>query len=156
MAVAGAPEANRCHPVDACLAALEMQGVVARIKAQRAKLRLPALELRVGLHAGPVMAGVVGKRKFTYDIWGDAVNMAALMEANGEPGRINISETVAGHVRPLCELEERGAVATKNKGELRMFYLNRLSPQFSKDGEGRVPNDRFVAERSRLTTGYAG
>jgi adenylate cyclase len=82
MAVAGVPAASRRHPIDACLAALEFQTVTARVKAQREKMRLPALELRVGLHTGPVMSGVVGRRKFTFDIWGDAVNTAALMESN--------------------------------------------------------------------------
>jgi adenylate cyclase len=96
MAVAGVPAASRRHQIDACLAALEIQAVTARMKAQREKMRLPALELRVGLHTGPVMSGVVGRRKFTFDIWGDAVNTAALMESNGAPGRINISETVGG------------------------------------------------------------
>src|SRR5450759_2718979 len=63
--------------------------VTARMKAQREKMRLAALELRVGIHTGPVISGVVGRRKFTFDIWGDAVNTAALMEANGASGRIN-------------------------------------------------------------------
>ena len=114
MAVAGVPTANRQHPIDTCLAALEIQAVTARMKAQREKMRLPALELRVGIHTGPVMSGVVGRRKFTFDIWGDAVNTAALMEANGAPGRINVSETVAGNVKTLFELEPRGAVETKH------------------------------------------
>lgn len=70
---------------------------MARMKALREKMRLPVMELRVGIHAGPVISGVVGKHKFTFDIWGDTVNTAALMEANGMPGRINVSETVAGH-----------------------------------------------------------
>jgi adenylate cyclase len=72
MAVAGVPAANRRHPIDTCLAALELQAVTARMKAQREKMRLAALELRVGIHTGPVISGVVGRRKFTFDIWGDA------------------------------------------------------------------------------------
>src|SRR5208283_1987669 len=112
VAVGGVPAASRRHAIDTCLAALETQSVTARMKTQREKMRLPALELRVGLHTGPVMSGVVGRRKFTFDIWGDAVNTAALMEANGAPGRINVSETVAGNVKTLFELEPRGAVET--------------------------------------------
>lgn len=110
MAVAGVPTVNRRHPIDTCLAALEIHAVTARMKAQREKMRLPALELRVGIHTGPVISGVVGRRKFTFDIWGDAVNTAALMEANGVPGRINVSETVAGNVKTLFELEPRGVM----------------------------------------------
>ncbi len=155
MAVAGVPATNRRHPFDACLAALELQSAVARMKAQRDKMRLPSLDLRVGIHTGPVISGVVGRRKFTFDIWGDAVNTAALMEANGAPGRINISETVAGHVSSLFELEPRGAIETKHNRSLEMFFLNRLRVEFSRDAEGRQPNERFIAELNRLLTGFS-
>ena len=86
MAVAGVPGASRRHPIDACLAALEIQAVTARMKAQRERYGCLRFQLRVGLHTGPVMSGVVGRRKFTFDIWGDAVNTAALMELNGVSG----------------------------------------------------------------------
>ena len=156
MAVAGVPAANRRHAIDACLAALEMQGAVARMKTLREKMRLPALEMRVGLHSGPVMSGVVGKHKFTFDVWGDAVNTAALMESNGAPGRINVSETVAGYVKTLFELEPRGPVVAKHDRAHEMFFLNRLRPEFSRDAEGRAPNQAFAAECSRLLTGFSG
>ena len=68
------------------------------MNAAREKVRLPALDMRIGLHSKPAMSGVVGKNKFTFDIWGDAVNTAALMESNGAPGRINVSEAVAGQL----------------------------------------------------------
>ena len=156
MAVAGVPIANRRHPIDTCLAALEIQAVMARMKAQREKMRLPTLELRVGVHTGPVMSGVVGRRKFTFDIWGDAVNTAALMEANGAPGRINVSESVAGHVKKLFELEPRGPIAAKHERTHEMFFLNRLKPEFSRDADGRIPNEKFVAECNQLLTGFSG
>ena len=126
MAVSGVPEATRHHPLNACLAALELQAVVAQMKVQRGKLRLPALEVRIGLHSGPVMSGVVGRRKFTFDIWGDAVNTASIMEAKSAEGRINISEAVAGHVNTLFDLEPRGSIETKHGRPLKMFYLNRV------------------------------
>jgi adenylate cyclase len=107
MAVGGVPATDRRHPIDACLAALEMQATVARIKSRRERMRLPALELRVGIHPGPFISGIVGNRRFSFDIWGDAVNTASFMEAHCPPGRINISETVAGHVKALFELEPR-------------------------------------------------
>jgi adenylate cyclase len=156
MAVAGVPAASRRHPIDACLAALELQAVTTRMKAQREKMRLPALELRVGIHTGPVISGVVGRRKFTFDIWGDAVNTAALMEANGASGRINVSETVAGNVKTLFGLEPRGAIATKHDRRLDMFFLDRLKPEFSRDADGRTPNENFAAECHRLVSGYSG
>ena len=156
MAVAGTPAANRRHPFDTCLAALEIQAALARMKTQREKMRLPALELRIGIHTGPVISGVVGRRKFTFDIWGDAVNTAALMEANGVTGRINVSETVAGNVKTLFELEPRGAIETKHDRRLEMFFLNRLRPEFSRDAEGRMPNENFTVECNRLLTGFSG
>ena len=156
MAVAGVPAGNRRHPIDACLAALELQAVMARVRAQREKVRLAALDLRVGIHTGPVISGVVGRRKFTFDIWGDAVNTAALMEANGAAGRINVSETVAGNVKTLFELEPRGSIVAKHDRAHEMFFLNRLKPEFSRDPEGRMPNEKFTAECNRLVTGFAG
>ena len=156
LAIAGVPLASPSHAIDACLASLEMQATVARMKAQRDKARLPSLEVRIGLHAGPVIAGLVGKRRFSYDIWGDAVNIAALMEGNGVPGRINISDTLAGQVSKLFDLEPRGSVEAKHKGAMRMHFLNGLSAGLAREPERWQPNERFAAERTRLLTGYAG
>ena len=155
MAVAGVPEASRRHAIDGCLAALAMQAAMVQMKTRREKLRLPVLELRIGLHSGPVMTGVVGRRKFTFDIWGEAVNTAALMEAKGEAGRINVSEAVAGHVKTLFELEGRGTIEAKHGRKLDMYFLNRLKSELSRDAAGHEPNDRFAAECNRLITGYS-
>ena len=146
MAVAGVPTASRQHAIDCCLAALEFHAVADRVKAQREKMRLPALELRIGLHTGPVISGVVGRRKFTFDIWGDAVNTAALMEANGAPGRVNVSGSVVGHVTAFFELEPRGAIETKHGRKLEMFFVNRLKQEFSRDAAGRFPNEVFLTK----------
>ncbi|MFO1128094.1 MAG: adenylate/guanylate cyclase domain-containing protein [Rhodospirillales bacterium] len=150
MCAGGLPEPNQTHPVDACLAAIEIQTYMARMNALRDKMRLPPWELRIGIHTGSVMAGVVGKRKFTYDIWGDAVNVAALMEANGAPGRINLSESTYHRVKSFFETEDRGTIEAKNKGGLPMFFLKRIQSPFSRDGDGRVPNAQFATARSRL------
>jgi adenylate cyclase len=122
MAVGGVPESNRRHPIDACLAALEMQATVADIRFRSEKMKLPVLELRVGIHTGPVISGVVGNRRFSFDIWGDAVNIASFMEAHCLPGRINISESVAGHVKALFELEPRGSIAAKHERAYEMYF----------------------------------
>jgi adenylate cyclase len=129
MAVGGVPEGNRRHPIDACLTALEMQAAVARIKLQTEKMRLPTLELRIGIHTGPVISGVVGSHRFSFDVWGDAVNTASYMEAHCLPGRINISGTVAGHVNALFELEPRGSIEAKHQRAYEMYFLNRLRQQ---------------------------
>ena len=85
MAVGGMPETGLRHPIDACLAALAMQATAARMKSRSDELRLPSLDLRIGVHTGPVISGVVGNRRFAFDIWGDAVNTASFMEAHCRP-----------------------------------------------------------------------
>jgi len=155
MAVAGVPLPNRQHPIDACLAALEMHSAVTRMNAQREKMRLPSLELRIGIHSGPVMSGVVGRRRFTFDIWGDAVNTASLMEANSAPGRINVSETVVGRIGRLFEVQPRGSIEAKHGRRFEMFFLSRLKPDLSRDAEGRIPNEKFAAECNQMLTGFS-
>jgi len=114
-------------------------------------LGLPSLELRIGVHTGPVISGVVGNRRFTFDIWGDAVNTASFMEAHCLPGRINVSDTVVGHAKALFETEPRGPVEAKHERTHEMFFLNRLNEGFSRDQAGCRPNERFAAEYDRLT-----
>ena len=143
MAVGGVITANRRHPIDACLVALEMQARVAGIRSRSEKMRLPALELRVGIHTGPVISGIVGNRRLSFDVWGDAVNTASFMEAYCPPGLINISESTAGHAKALFELEPRGTIRAKHEREYRMFFLNRLKPEFSSDKDGLAPNENF-------------
>lgn len=150
MCVGGLPEVNRRHPIDACLAALEIQDYMETVNRQREKLRLAPWELRIGIHSGPVMAGVVGTKKFTYDIWGDAVNIAALMESSGLAGRINISESSYHRVRDLFEAEHRGSIEAKNKGRLEMYFLNRIKPELSSDDAGRVANRDLSIMRERM------
>ena len=146
MAVAGVPATDRRHPINACLAALEMQETVADIRSRREKMRLPALELRVGVHTGPVISGVVGSRRFSFDIWGDTVNTASFMEAHCLPGRINISGTVAGHVKALFELESRGSIEAKHERAYEMYFLNRVKEQFScSAGQIKIHSPNVIA-----------
>ena len=151
MAAGGLLESNLRHPIDACLAALEMQTTVASMKSRSDGLGLPPLDLRVGIHTGPVISGVVGNRRFAFDIWGDAVNVASFMESNCMAGRINLSDTVAGHAKTLFDLEARGPVEAKHDRTHEMFFLDRLKEEFSRDAAGCRPNDSFAAEYDRLT-----
>jgi adenylate cyclase len=144
MAVGGVLQSNHRHPIDACLTALEMQATAARIKLRSETMRLPALELRIGIHTGPVISGVVGNRRISFDIWGDAVNTASFMEAHCLPGRINISETVAGHAKTLFELEPRGSIETKHERAFKMYFLNRLRQESSRDAVCWVPESLFA------------
>ncbi|MDX1408265.1 MAG: adenylate/guanylate cyclase domain-containing protein, partial [Saprospiraceae bacterium] len=91
--------------------------------AERAQQGLPYFNLRIGVHTGPIIAGVVGKKKFAYDIWGDTVNTAARMESSSEPGSINISATTYRFVKDDFDCVHRGKIAAKDKGELEMYYV---------------------------------
>ena len=76
----------------------------------------PSLELRIGIHSGPVVAGVIGRHKFIYDVWGDTVNIASRLESQGVPGRIHVSENVEAALRHKYRFEGRGTIALKGKG----------------------------------------
>jgi adenylate cyclase len=96
---------------------------MASINRRREKLRLPTWQLRIGIHTGAVIAGVVGRRKFIYDVWGDTVNIAARLEGASEAGRINVSSAVYESARQHFRFESRGNIEAKNKGKLEMFFL---------------------------------
>ena len=83
-----------------------------------------SFDVRSGINTGPVVAGVVGLNKFAYDIWGDSVNVASRMETMSEPGRINISESTYEIIKDVYECEERGEVHVKNKGNMKMYFVN--------------------------------
>lgn len=143
MCVGGLPEPNRTHAFDACLAAMEMQSLTKRYNEQRAKVRLPPWELRIGINTGPLIAGVVGKRKFTYDVWGTSVNVAERMEATCDPGAINISASTWHRVQALFETEPRGQVEVKHAGAMEMYFLRRIRPDLSADPDGLRPGPLF-------------
>lgn len=148
MCVGGLPKADKHHAVHSCLAALKMQNHMTVANQQRARMRLEPRQIRLGIHTGSVMAGVVGKSKFTYDIWGDAVNVAARMEGAGEAGRVNVSESTYHHVRNFFEASARGTISVKNKGALAMYFIDRLKPEYSRDAEGLFPNETLNAALS--------
>lgn len=143
MAAGGLPEPNRTHPVDICRSALEVQAFMKQAGEISRQIGEEFWELRIGIHSGPAMAGIIGKNKFAYDVWGDAVNVAARMEANSQPGRINVSEDTYRLVEPFFELEHRGIFEIKNRGKIGMYFLNRIRPELSKDEDGLVPNGAF-------------
>ena len=138
-------DAARHHAISACLASLAFVKTVAAINEQRKSQGLGPWGMRVGLHSGPVMAGVVGKNKFSYDIWGDTVNTSARFEQACEEGRINISEATHHRVKAYFECTPRGEIEAKNKGMLKMYWLERLKPEYSKDENGMLGNDRLLS-----------
>ncbi|HMX38888.1 MAG TPA: adenylate/guanylate cyclase domain-containing protein [Saprospiraceae bacterium] len=127
MCAGGLPTPNLSHPVDTVRAAVEMQRSLHELMEQKRLAGKPVFEMRIGIHTGPVVAGVVGSHKFAYDIWGDTVNTAARMEQGGEAGRINISETTYLAVRHEFRCTHRGRLAAKNKGEVDMYFVEQES-----------------------------
>ena len=139
MCLSGVPSPSPGHPVDAVLAALEMVQEVINRDEPESPVRW---KMRVGIHTGPVIAGVVGINKFAFDIWGDTVNFSSRMESSGEPNRINISERTYSRVRDFFECEHRGKIRTKEKREYDMYFVNGIAPRLLKDKE-RLPYSLF-------------
>lgn len=144
MCAAGLPEPSPTHALDAVLMALGMIEAVDRSNAERRARGLQEWPVRIGLHSGPVVAGVVGEKKFAYDIWGDTVNLASRMESNGEAGHVNVSGPVYAQVMDYVEALPRGPIQVKGKGQLQMYFILRLKPQFSDDDQGLLPNETMM------------
>ena len=97
-----------------------------------AKENIMPYDIRIGIHTGPVIAGVVGTRKFAYDIWGDTVNVASRMESSSEPGKINISEKTYLLIKDSFDCSYRGELEVKNKGKMKMYFVNSVKDKIAK------------------------
>lgn len=126
MCAAGIPKPRPTHAFDAVLAALEIQQFMDLRKKQKSQQNIAYWELRIGIHSGPILAGVIGNKKFAYDVWGDTVNTASRMESSGVPGNINISSATFELVKDFFECEYRGKIPAKNKGDLDMYLVRNL------------------------------
>jgi guanylate cyclase len=119
MAAAGVPDPSPDHAQRAARLALDMRATIA----QSAPVDKEHLQLRIGINSGPLTAGVIGSKRFLYDLWGDAVNTASRMESNGTPGQIQITRATYDLVKDAFVCERRGTIQVKGKGEMETWYL---------------------------------
>jgi class 3 adenylate cyclase len=122
MCAGGIPTPNKNHAVNMAKAAKEMLDLVENAKGKDDGM--PHFEVRIGIHSGPVVAGIVGIKKWQYDIWGDTVNIASRMESGSIPGKINLSETTYDLIKHEFPCEYRGELQVKNRGNFKMYFLN--------------------------------
>ncbi|MFD1553338.1 hypothetical protein DNU06_06650 [Putridiphycobacter roseus] len=123
LCVSGIPTADPNHIQSMLLAAKEIKLFMEQVHAVKGIKDRVNLNIRIGIHTGPLVAGVVGSKKFAYDVWGDTVNIAARMEASGVVGHINVSETIYKKAKPHFKFDYRGEIDAKNKGKLKMYFL---------------------------------
>ncbi len=128
MCAGGLPTENRTNAIDAVAAACEIQEWVAKWNEGPIDKGLGRWDVRIGIHTGRLIAGVIGKKKFAYDVWGDAVNVAARIESGGETGKVNISKATYELVKGKYSCKYRGKVEAKGKGEVDMYFVEGVMP----------------------------
>lgn len=126
MCVAGLPAPNKNHAADILNAALEIRNFMNDLYEERKRKNEMCFKIRIGINTGPLVAGVVGSSKFAYDVWGDAVNIASRMESSSETGKVNISGSTYELVKDNFTCTYRGKIAVKNKGEIDMYFAEKL------------------------------
>ena len=141
MVAGGVPARRVDHAAAVCDMALRMRESLAELAP-----RMPEpLAVRIGVHTGPVVAGVIGKKKFIYDVWGDTVNTASRMESHGLPGAIQVSAATYEATKDLFDYEARGAIAVKGKGEMTTYFLIGRRP-LEEERVATLPSEDAVAE----------
>jgi class 3 adenylate cyclase len=146
MAVGGLPLKNQYNAIDTVCAALQMQKFIQdKVKENIEKGQKP-WNVRIGIHTGELVAGVIGKTKFAYDVWGNTVNLAARMESTSENGKIQITQFTYDLVKDYFDCTLRGEVEAKNIGKIQTYFVNGLKSEYSIDGF--EPNEKYWGRRN--------
>ena len=143
MAAGGVPVRNNSNPIEACLAGLQIQDFVMQHKKESLAKGEENWDLRLGINTGEVTAGVIGTKKFAYDIWGASVNKAQRMEILGEPGKVTITGNTYRFISAFFETTFKGKVQSKSRGLIEMYTVDRIKPELSVEGLGVEPNENF-------------
>ncbi|UKN00540.1 hypothetical protein K6119_12435 [Paracrocinitomix mangrovi] len=139
MCAGGVPIRNKSNSIEVTLAALEIQNYM-EIRAEQDP---NTWKIRIGINTGEVIAGVIGLKRFAYDIWGASVNQAQRMEMHGQPGIVNVSGNTYEYIAPYFDCNYRGKIQTKHKGMLDMYSVKGIKPELSVGGKGLKPNKKF-------------
>ena len=150
MCAGGLPIPTKDHAQKMLHAAFEIRDFIENIKSSEVR-EITHFNIRIGIHTGPVVAGVVGLKKFAYDIWGDTVNIASRLESNSEPGKINISENTYQLIKDSFDCEYRGEIKAKNKGMMKMYYVHQkkgIKTPFTDSEKSEDPSNNASQERA--------
>ena len=148
MSSGGVPVANNTHAVDCVMAALEYAAVIERKIREREEVDRKFWSIRIGIHTGDLIAGVIGREKFAYDVWGDTVNTASRLESAGASGKVNISQDTYDIISDFFTCTPRGPINVKGKGEIHMYFVEGIKPEMSWDGTN--PNQEFKEAYQKL------
>ena len=141
MCASGIPVENKNHAINLVLAGIEIRAFCERIKTEQRAHGEVFWDLRLGIHSGPIIAGVVGVSKFAYDVWGDTVNTASRVESNGDLNTLNVSEATYNKIKDyfVCDLEKE--VNAKGKGMMKIYAVTRIKANYADDTDGIYPNE---------------
>ncbi|WP_299459715.1 adenylate/guanylate cyclase domain-containing protein [uncultured Microscilla sp.] len=153
MAAGGIPEKNHRNPVDAILAALEMTRFIDAKRTEKDAKGEPYWKVRIGINTGYVTAGVVGQKRFAYDVWGETVNTAKLIEIKSESGQVAVSRNTYDLIKDLFDVRGGGEVEMKHKEAVERYVITGIKAELSENNEGIVPNEVFKGKVGDMDLG---
>ena len=141
MVIGGVTEKNNEPAIRACLAALEIRDFIKNEKSLAMAMKSDYWEIRIGIHMGPLVAGIIGTKKFSFDVWGDSVNIASRAEQNALPNSINVTDSIAKNIESYFEIHSRGKIEiSKRGGNVQMFFIDKIKNEYSLYKEGKIAN----------------